>query len=404
MRTFLYSVTLFFVLQLNSLLVIGNEINLVKFGADNTGKIDVSLVFQNALKLLSGMKGGGTLQLPEGVYLLKYPVFVPSNIKIIGKGEKTIIKANISISEGRCAFVVGNSYEWNSDVINNFRLKGKRGWPRNTVFKDILMGQGLNLRSADNRIRTRKSSIENIMIIFDYKGCKSNWGGYGIQFSNAADCSAKNIWTMYACQAIGIGSDTPPSSPACVNIHCSNIYVVRPDSIRTYFAIGMIANSNNCSITNSKSLYQCTENSKDGSIVSMNFTKNCSIRNIQANVGRTETSEGVFLNNSYGAIVENITINNAKKGIAISFTDYDSLLKNSLLKNKIDYVMVKNSDVALLILSKFNIFNNFISQNCKLDIEFNTNATNNIFYVQKTDFLSGYFKNKDWFEKNNEIN
>lgn len=379
------------------------EINIVTIGADNKGRVDASGIFQKAISKLTSI-GGGTLLVPQGTYLFKYTVFVSSNVKIKGVGAKSVIKANISISEGRCAFFVGDSHEWNFKTMEGFRAKKVRGWPRNLSFIDVAMGDGLTILKNDKRIVTKNSSIENLKIVFDYTGCGSNWGGYGIQFGNAADCSAKYIWTLNACQAIGIGSDVPPSSPGCVNINCDNITVISPDPVRTYYSIGMIANSNNCSITNSQSLSQCTPGTEDGSVVSINFGKNCVIRNIKANVGKSNTSEGVFLNNAYGCVVENVEISNAKKGIAVSFTDYKSLLKHQKLPNLLTSMTIKNSDIAISLFSKFNIFSGLTIVNCAKNIEFNINATNNTFNVLNTGFLTTDARITPWFKENNNIN
>lgn len=386
-----------------SAFAVKKEINIITFGADNKGRIDASGFFQKAITKLSST-GGGTILVPQGIYLFKYTVFVSSNVHIKGIGINSVIKANISISEGRCAFFVGDSHEWNFKTIEGFRAKKVRGWPRNIHFSDVAMGDGLAILKNDKRIVTKNSSIENLKIVFDYSGCGSNWGGYGIQFGNAADCSARYIWTINACQAIGIGSDVPPSSPGCVNINCDNIIVISPDPVRTYYSIGMIANSNNCSITNSQSLSQCTPGTEDGSVVSINFGKKCVIRNIKANVGKSNTSEGIFLNNAYGCVVENVEISNAKKAIAVSFTDYKSLLKHQTLPNIFKGMSIKNSDIAISLLSKFNVFSDFTIINCGKSIEFNINATNNIFNTSNKAFLTTDSGITAWFRENNTIN
>ncbi|MDN5284312.1 MAG: phage tail fiber protein [Mucilaginibacter sp.] len=377
-------------------------VNLYKSGADNTGKKDISALFQNLIDKLYE-SGGGSIFIPAGTYRIGYTIFVPSHIKIYGEYKKTIIKANISVSEGRCAFLVGDSHEVNYNVVKRMQKANTKGWPANPDYADIKMLEGLNLLSTDKRIKTRNSSIQNLLIMFDYTPCKSNWGGYGIQFSNAANCYAKNIWTMNACQAIGIGSDTPPSSPACVNVSCYNIHVIIPDMVHTYYAIGFISNSNNCSINNADSYHSCSPDSPDGSLVGMNFSKNCSIKNIKGVVGRSKTSEGILLNNSYGCLVENIEISNAIKGISVSFTDYDQLIKFNSLTNIINNVKIKDSENGICLLSKYTSFNNINLTNCKFALTYNINATNNTFSGFANYLGSLKDSDKKWIIEHNTI-
>lgn len=346
--------------------------------AGKSSTTDVSDLIQKAIDSLSD-KGGGSLLLQAGTFLIKYPVFVKNNVRVYGVGQKTRIKANISASEGRCAFVVGNSYEWNLEKSQEYRKKRARGWLSNDKFKDIRTEEGLNLVTTDSRVVARNAAVENLLIEFDYTGCGSNWGGYGIQFANAANCSASNIWTINACQAVGIGSDTGPSTGSCVNVTCRGIHVLAPDPVRTYYAIGFISSSNNCEITDSDSKVEMTAGSKDGSLIAMNFAKNCVIRNIDGVVGNTITSEGVLLNNSYGCVVENVRVRKARKGIVTSFTDFDLLKKNGNARSRFSGIQISDCESAIYATSKFTIFEDIDITGCKKAISYNINATNNEF-------------------------
>lgn len=392
-------IIIFLLMVIYSSVSYSKTINIIDYGIDSRGKIECSNVFQNAIKELEN-SGGGKLYIPQGEYFIQYPIFVPSNINIIGDGMGTKIRANISIAEGRCAFVVGNSYEWNFQQTEFNRSNKLREWLANKSYTDCSIKECLYRTASNKKIETRNSSIQNLYIEFDYLGCKSDWGGYGIQFCNAADCYAKDIWTKNACQAIGIGSDVPPSTPGCVNVYCYNIHVIQPDPVQTYYAIGFIASSNNCGIMNSDSPVPMTENSDNGTIVAVNFARKCKIENIQGSVGRTKTSEGVLLNNAYGCIVKNIRIDNAKKGIVISFTDYNSLLSQRLLRNKIDSVIISNSDCGIYLLSKYNDISNVDLRGCIKPISYNVNATNNIF-TNFTYMKELPVKEQDWLNKNN---
>lgn len=339
------------------------------------GETDDSGAIQDIVDYVS-QNGGGIVFLPAGTTVFKYPVFVSSNVTIIGQGLQTRVLAKISLGEGRCAFLVGDSYEWNKETTSSRRAAETFGPLTNGAFTDIPLGEGLDLTYEDERIVTRDAYIMNLFIEFDYSETMSTWGGYGIQFAQAARCGAKNIWTKNATQAIGVGSDVIPSHPACVEIELENIVVIQPDPVRTYYAIVFFANSNNCSIRNAESRVPMTVDSPDGSVIATNTVKGIDIKDIRMNVGKSSTSEGILLNNSQGCNVDGIYVENARKGIATLY--HETSYISSSNPNRITNVYLKDSERAINIASKFDIFENFITLNCDTDISFmNVNGTNN---------------------------
>lgn len=117
-------------------------------------------------------------------------------------------------------------------------------------------------------------------------------------------------WT----QLIGMGSDTPPETPSNHNCSATNLYILQPDLVRTYYSVGFMANSSNCTIQNAKQWEPMTAGSKNGSGVALNFCEDCIVSDIDIpDLGRTQTSEGILINNSSGCLIQNITIGNAKR-------------------------------------------------------------------------------------------
>jgi len=64
-------------------------VNVLDFGADNTGATDSSIAFQNALNVISSRENGGTLLIPAGNYLVNNTItFSDKSLSIVGEGEK----------------------------------------------------------------------------------------------------------------------------------------------------------------------------------------------------------------------------------------------------------------------------------------------------------------------------
>lgn len=345
-------------------------------GSDVSGKFQVAVDYLNAI-------GGGTLYVgawedTTQYYLFKYPVFVPSNVNIVGDGKATRILANISVNEGRVAFLVGNSREWNRAVTAGYRAAGGFGWIENTGYTDVPKPDGMTIKSYDSRIVSRNVQIRNLYIKFDYTGKGSNWGGYGVQFAHAADCTLENIWSENACQAFGVGSDAVPSTPACVNITIRNIHVVKPDPVHTYYAIGFVANSNNVLVENCDSPVKLTAGSPEGSIIATAAAKNVTFRGIVAACGRSQNAQAIFINDSQDCVVENCVIDDAKDAVATFFFNLSYLSASH--PNTIRNVVATGCDNLINAGSKYDRFENIQGTGYTNSIKmYNINTSGNTF-------------------------
>lgn len=361
----------------------------------NVSGTDVSGFFQTAVDYLNSI-GGGTLYVgawedTARYYLFKYPVFIPSNVNVVGDGKATRILANISIEEGRIAFMIGDSKEWNRARTISNRKSGTFGSILSGTYADVPRGEGRFITRNDSRIVTRNVQVRNLFIRFDYTGKGSNWGGYGIQLGQAADCLIENIWTENATQAFGVGSDSHNRTPACVNITIRNIHVVKPDPVHTYYAIGFVSNSNNCLVENCDSPVKMTTGSQDGTLMATSIVSDVVIRGITGSVGRTQVSQGILVNNSQNCVVENCLIDDAKDAVAAFFNDTIPIL-NPILStrgNTFRNVTSTGTDNLINTSSKYDRFENIRGTGYISAIKLlNVNASDNLFVNVPRDKVS----------------
>lgn len=65
-------------------------VNVKDFGAVGDGVTDDTVAIQNALNFKRS-SGGGTVRIPEGIYIVKSSIFVPSRVRLIGEGTRSSI-------------------------------------------------------------------------------------------------------------------------------------------------------------------------------------------------------------------------------------------------------------------------------------------------------------------------
>ncbi|AKL09085.1 glycosyl hydrolase family 28-related protein [Klebsiella oxytoca] len=361
-------------------------LNVADFGAKGDGVTDDSFAFQKAF-LKANEFGGAKVYFPKPrkEYLLKFPVFLFNNTEAYGDGQQTrIVFENPVFSKGRGGFVIGSSLEANRELaLTRFNSKSL-STTINKNFKNPI--QRHYIRDSPELAQAKGSSLHDIYIEARYTtDSESNWGGYGINFVNAIDCHAKNIWGKGWTQLIGMGSDTPPETPSNHNCSATNLYILQPDLVRTYYSVGFMANSSNCTIQNAKQWEPMTAGSKNGSGVALNFCEDCIVSDIDIpDLGRTQTSEGILINNSSGCLIQNITIGNAKKAVStfFNFKDTQKEFKPNLIKN----VKGSNCDIVLSIYSKFNIIRNIKGEKSRRIIALmNSNAAHNIISAPEAD-------------------
>lgn len=363
-----------------------SRFSVTDFGAKGDGVTDDSFAFQKAF-LKANEAGGGTVYFPppKKEYLLKFPVFIFNNTEAYGDGKDTrIVFENPVFSKGRGGFVIGSSLEANRDLALTRFSNKSLSTTINNNFKNPV--QRHYIRDTPELAQAKGSSLHDIYLEARFTaGSESNWGGYGINFVNAIDCHASNIWGKGWTQLIGMGSDTPPETPSNHNCSAKNLYVLEPDMVRTYYSIGFMANSSNCTIQNAKQLKPMSEGSKNGSGVALNFCEDCIISDIDIpDLGRTQTSEGVLINNSSGCLIQNINIGNAKKAVStfFKFKDTQKEFKPNMIKN----IKGSNCDIVLSVYSKFNIIRNIKGENSGRVIALmNTNAARNVISAPEAD-------------------
>lgn len=97
-------------------------INVNDFGARGDGNTNASQAFNDAITALI-QRGGGTIFIPSGTYVLDFPVFVPVGIVPIlfrGVGNASIVKRRSNIPAGAGMFDLSGSNVY----FNNFKIDG----------------------------------------------------------------------------------------------------------------------------------------------------------------------------------------------------------------------------------------------------------------------------------------
>lgn len=321
--------------------------------------------------------GGGKVVVPTGTYYLNYPVYLFSNTSLDLCGSK-IIFIDPTFNKGRGGFVIGSSYEANRDkAIANYQAGTFPGASTiNTSYVNLTLNNFL--RDNQSYVESTNCHIYNGTITAMFTS-PTGWGGYGVNFVNAQHSSAHDLFFEGWTQAIGMGSDTTPETPSNYDCHAYNLRVTYGDLVRTYYAIGFISNSSECSLSDCFLMRPLTAGTANGSAVSLNVTENCIIEGIVVkNLGLTASSEVVLINNSRGTVVKQIHGGNCKSVVSTYYQDVNYISASN--PNVISDV-TGNATVSLIqIRSKYDIFSNFAKDDATpYDILLaNTNASNNI--------------------------
>lgn len=350
------------------------------FGAitnGNTGDASATAyAFQKAC-MAARDAGGGKVVVPTGTYYLNYPVYLFSNTSLDLCGSK-IIFIDPTFNKGRGGFVIGSSYEANRDkAIANYQAGTFPGASTiNTSYVNLTLNNFL--RDNQSYVESTNCHIFNGTITAMFTS-PTGWGGYGVNFVNAQHSSAHDLFFEGWTQAIGMGSDTTPETPSNYDCHAYNLRVTYGDMVRTYYAIGFISNSSECTLSDCFLMKPLTAGTTNGSAVSLNVTENCIIQGIVVkNLGLTVSSEVVLINNSRGTVVKQIHGGNCKSVVSTYYQDVNYISASN--PNVISDV-TGNATVSLIqIRSKYDVFSDFAKDDATpYDILLaNTNASNNI--------------------------
>lgn len=362
-----------------------------------------ALAFQNALNKIEEM-GSGKLVCSGGTYYIGFPIYVRSNTDFDLNGS-TLVFVNPVFRKGRGGIVIGSSYEANYTQAMSAYSDGSyatnTGKTENTSYVNPAQKQWL--RDNPSFIEVSYSRVHNGRINAYFDGTDGTNGGYGINFVNSAHCAAYDIEGSGWTQLIGMGSDVPPETPSNYDCHAYNLTVTSPDLVRTFYSIGFIANSTECSIRDSIQIAPMTDGTSNGSGVATNFSQNCTIENISIpNLGQTASSEGVLINNTSGSIIRNIMVRNCRRVVSTFYVDATTL--DSTKPNIIQGISGMGTVALISLRSKYDLITDFITETTTPnDILFgNTNASGNIIKQEpsslgvtetSTFFLRNYLQN-----------
>jgi hypothetical protein len=348
------------------------------FGAiANGGTADAhtnSYAFQKALTAIYN-RGGGKVVLKGGTYYLDYPIYLRSNTELDLCGS-TVVFLDPVFNKGRGGIVVGSSYEANRDkALSNY---ADGSYPTSSTINTSYVNPALKQYLRDNQsfLEAENCRVHNGKLIAQ-RTATTGTGGYGVNFVNAQNSFAYDLYFEGWTQAIGMGSDGTPETPSNHDCHAYNLTVNGGDVSTTYYSIGFISNSTACSITNSTHVKALPTGSNNGSAVATNYVEDCYFDNINIiNLGRTVSSEGLLLNNAKGTKASRITVYNAISAVSTFYTD--TSFNDSAKPNHISDVYANGCDYALSLRGKYAIVDNVTSANVIAEVYFgNNNATNN---------------------------
>lgn len=179
-----------------------NIVSVTKFGAIGDGKTSATKAFQKAIDYLH-KKGGGTLEIPKGVFLLtnersNKQLLVPRpGVSIIGAGNKSVLK----VADNTIAF---NIY-YSSSKKDNYQI-------RDAVFKDFVIDCNGENNIPEGKNRNKNACIgtrfgKNILI--DHVIVKNNAGRQCFPFgNNEMPFTVQNI-VVQNCTFINLGRNVP---------------------------------------------------------------------------------------------------------------------------------------------------------------------------------------------------
>ena len=365
------------------------HVSIVDFGAIPGGAVGVNSSV-NALAIMRAIlfvysKGGGSVLVPataEG-YRTNYPPFVMDRVELYGEGPGSkIIFENPVFSHGRGGIVVGSSHEANRDKGIAAYNAGTFPAASTIDASYVNLPLGTFLRDNPSKVETRDACVHDLYLVAEFSS-PTGWGGYGINFVNAWNCHAWNIWGEGWTQLVGMGSDVAPETPSNYMCTVRDYHVIKPDPYRTYYAMGFQANSTNCFMIDQYLHTPCTETwnssgaAKEGNGIAANTCENGGIFGIHVpDLGRPAlaSSVGVYVADCKDFDVDRAYVGNARRAVQTFFfvSSGDALRPVRIGVN----ITGKNCDVVVSLGSKFVNVAGFENVGSLADIEFfNGNVT-----------------------------
>ncbi|MFT4271808.1 MAG: phage tail fiber protein [Pantoea sp.] len=359
-----------------------------------------SYCFYRMLEYLRN-RGGGIIWLkPNETYWVDFINFIPSNVVIFGNAA-TIKHVDPLSTYGRGGLVCGSSREWNYAKAKAAYVAGS--YPA-SVSDSTVAELALKSYLRDNQSYVQAENI----IIHDLRmeavfTDSTYWGGYAINCVNAQHVRIYGLRAKGWTQAFNFGNDSSTSSPSCHDVKAFDVTVEQGDLVRTYYAIGFIANSTSCDVVGGSLLASLTAGSTNGSGVATNYVENCEIRNINIpNLGLTASSEGVLLNNAKGCVVDNIDVRNCINVVSTYYTD--TSYNDSTAPNVIRNVSGQGTNI-ISIRAKYAVIDSFNGIGTyTFELYFaNNNATDNVINKSPKSIGFGGTNIQSFFLTNNTV-
>lgn len=346
-------------------------------------------------------KGGGVVFFTPGrTYWIDFIQFVPSNVVIIGYGA-TVKQINPLSMYGRGGFVFGSSREWNYQKAKTAYLANS--YPASVSYSSMPeLALGSYLRDNQSYLQCERCTVYGLRMETKFTD-STYWGGYAFNTVNAQHIRFYDVKGSGWTQLFNFGNDSSASSPSCDDVYAFNSTVESADLVRSYYAIGFIANSTNCGFDTAVLLKPMTVDSINGSGAATNYTENCVIRNINIpDLGLTSSSEGVLLNNSKGCLIENIDIRNCKNVVSTYYTvdSYNDTAKPNILRN------ISGQGVNIIaIRAKYAHIESFEGVGTYTnEVQFaNNNASGNTINKKPKSIGFGGTNLQSWFLTNNTV-
>lgn len=355
-----------------------------EYGYRGDGIADESDAVQRAIDDRS-RQGGGVVQIPGGICLFEWPVFIPSGVTVVHEGTTVLITHGVGGRPVAPAYVLGDCREFSRRIVEYNKSRGDhRTKFEDDQFRDIPLGawpeeddRNHGLHGIDSaRIRVVNAGVSGMHI--QPTGPLTD-RSYGVFFGNASRCFARNWSSDGLTQPFSIGSDVHPRTPYAVDCVVSDLTVYSPSPYNTYYGIGFLGNANRCHVRKVRQLAGVPNDLRNGNMLYANYSRECILEDFHGVCGKGRNGDGVGLQNSSACVVRNGKVIGARQGISEFFRDLNFLSKER--PNVFENIMSVDCDTMLRVGSRYSQFRGIRSQGCQVDIMINSlSAFGNTFF------------------------